>query len=63
MTEQVLKHNYQAFASRPFMTAEKTLEIDFKSIVLAPFGNYYKRLRRIYTAELLSLKRVALSHV
>ncbi|KAG0630577.1 hypothetical protein M758_1G189000 [Ceratodon purpureus] len=63
MAEQVLKHNDQAFASRPFLTAGKTLGFDFKSIVFAPFGNYYKRLRRIYTVELLSPKRVALSQV
>lgn len=61
MAEQVLKHNDQAFASRPFLTAGKTLGFDFKSIVFAPFGNYYKRLRRIYTVELLSPKRVTLS--
>ncbi|XP_073389001.1 cytochrome P450 81E8-like [Physcomitrium patens] len=61
IAEQVLKHNDQAFASRPFLTAGKTLGFDFKSIVFAPFGNYYKRLRRIYTVELLSPKRVALS--
>lgn len=63
MAEQVLKHNDQAFASRPFITAGKTLGFDFKSIVFAPFGNYYRRLRRIYTVELLSPKRVALSQV
>jgi hypothetical protein len=63
MAEQVLKHHDQAFASRPFMTAGKTLGFDFKSIVFAPFGSYYKRLRRIYTVELLSPKRVALSQV
>ena len=63
MAEQVLKHHDQAFASRPFLTAGKTLGFDFKSIVFAPFGDYYKRLRRIYTVELLSPKRVALSQV
>lgn len=63
MAEQVLKHNDQAFASRPFLTAGKTLGFDFKSIVFAPFGSYYKRLRRLYTVELLSPKRVALSQV
>lgn len=63
MAEQVLKHNDKAFASRPFLTAGKTLGFDFKSIVFAPFGNYYTRLRRIYTVELLSPKRVALSQV
>ncbi|KAG0619800.1 hypothetical protein M758_4G166200 [Ceratodon purpureus] len=63
MAEQVLKHNDLAFASRPFLTAGKMLGFDFKSIVFAPFGNYYNRLRRIYTVELLSPKRVALSQV
>jgi hypothetical protein len=63
MAEQVLKHNDQAFASRPFLTAGKTLGFDFTSIVFAPFSNYYKRLRRLYTVELLSPKRVALSQV
>jgi len=63
MAEQVLKHNDQAFASRPYLTAGKTLGMDFTSIVFAPFGNYYKHLRKIYTVELLSPKRVALSQV
>lgn len=63
MAEQLLKHNDQAFASRPFLTAGKTLGMDFKSIVFAPFGDYYKHLRKVYTVELLSPKRVALSQV
>ena len=61
MAEQVLKHNDQAFASRPHITAGKTLGFDFSSIVFAPFSPYYKRLRKVYTVELLSPKRVALS--
>lgn len=61
MAEQVLKFNDQTFASRPYITAGKTLGFDFSSIVFCPFNAYYKRLRKIYTVELLSPKRIALS--
>ena len=46
------------FASRPTSLAIKILTYDSTDIVFAPYGNYWRQLRKICTLELLSPKRV-----
>ncbi|KAL3699313.1 hypothetical protein R1sor_017335 [Riccia sorocarpa] len=58
----LLKDQDHIFASRPWMSAGKHMGMDFQSVVFAPSGPYYKRLRKIFTVELLSNKRVQGSH-
>ncbi|KAG6547889.1 hypothetical protein Mapa_010709 [Marchantia paleacea] len=58
----LLKDQDHIFASRPWMSAGKYMGMDFQSVVFAPSGPHYKRLRKIYTLELLSNKRVMASH-
>ncbi|KAL2622560.1 hypothetical protein R1flu_002765 [Riccia fluitans] len=62
MAKIVLKDQDHIFASRPWMSAGKYMGMEFQSVVFAPSGPYYKKLRKIYTIELLSNKRVLASH-
>ncbi|CAM6088666.1 unnamed protein product [Calypogeia fissa] len=58
----VLKDLDHVFSSRPYLTAGKLMGMDFQSVVFAPAGPHYKRLRKIYNLELLSPKRVTANH-
>ncbi|XWS27548.1 hypothetical protein CRYUN_Cryun26dG0125400 [Craigia yunnanensis] len=46
------------FASRPYFPAARILFYDFTDIGFAPYGDYWRQLRKICTLELLSAKRV-----
>jgi hypothetical protein len=61
MAESFFKNHDQTFAHRPYMLAGKHLGFQFSNVVFSSYGPYYSRLRKIYTLELLSPKRVSLS--
>ncbi|GAV60715.1 LOW QUALITY PROTEIN: p450 domain-containing protein, partial [Cephalotus follicularis] len=48
------------FASRPFHPVSKILAYNNSDIVFAPYGNYWRQLRKICTMELLGANRVQL---
>lgn len=54
--KQVMKINDINLADRPRLLAMK--HYDFMTPVFAPYGNYWRQIRRICTLELLSAKRV-----
>ncbi|KAL4618704.1 hypothetical protein ACB092_06G030000 [Castanea dentata] len=56
--EEVMKTHDVTFASRPSVLATKILSYDSTNIAFAPYGNYWRQLRKIFTLELLSAKRV-----
>ncbi|KAL5735745.1 hypothetical protein ACOSQ2_030533 [Xanthoceras sorbifolium] len=58
IAEEVLKTHGVIFADRPYFVIEKDLTYNYTDIVLAPYGNYWRQLRRICTIELLSTSRV-----
>ncbi|KAG6555139.1 hypothetical protein Mapa_003174 [Marchantia paleacea] len=58
----VLKDQDHVFASRPLLAAGKYVGMNFESLVFSPMGHHYKQLRKIYSSELLSPKRVMESH-
>ncbi|CAL1385447.1 unnamed protein product [Linum trigynum] len=54
----VMKTHDIAFASRPYLLAGDILYYGCKDIGLAPYGEYWRQMRKICTLELLSAKRV-----
>jgi cytochrome P450 len=46
------------FASRPQTLSSEIIFYDSTDIAFAPYGEYWRQLRKICTVELLSIKRV-----
>lgn len=55
---QVLKTHDVAFANRPPILAAEALAYNSSDIANAPYGEYWRQLRKMCTVELLSGKRV-----
>ncbi|WOH05472.1 hypothetical protein DCAR_0624889 [Daucus carota subsp. sativus] len=58
MAREVLKTHDLIFASRPSLYATKKLSYNGTNISLAPYGKYWREVRKIALVELLSAKRV-----
>ncbi|CAL1392747.1 unnamed protein product [Linum trigynum] len=56
--KDVLKTHDAALASRPYLLAADILFYGRKGITFTPSGEYWRRMRKICTAELLSTRRV-----
>ncbi|XP_057445181.1 cytochrome P450 71D11-like isoform X2 [Lotus japonicus] len=55
---EVMKTHDVIFASRPQILSAKIISYDSTTITFAPYGNYWRQLRKICTLELLTPKRV-----
>jgi cytochrome P450 len=55
---EVMKTHDINFAIRPQVLASVLLAYNSTGIVSAPYGNYWRQLRKVCNLELLSLKRV-----
>ncbi|KAL0321062.1 UNVERIFIED_CONTAM: Premnaspirodiene oxygenase [Sesamum radiatum] len=47
-----------AFSSRPRIPSLRTITYNYQDIVMAPYGDYWKQMRKICFSELLSSKNV-----
>ncbi|KAI3408484.1 uncharacterized protein J3R85_020225 [Psidium guajava] len=56
--KEVLKTQELTFAERPLFQVAKMTSYDNSSMVFAPYGEYWRQLRKICVLELLSVKRV-----
>ncbi|MCD9559425.1 hypothetical protein HAX54_017355 [Datura stramonium] len=56
--KELLKTSDVAFANRPELLVSKTVAYDGRDIGFAPYGDYWRQMRKICSLELLSPKRV-----
>ncbi|XP_022716763.1 cytochrome P450 71D10-like [Durio zibethinus] len=56
--KEVMKTHDINFANRPFLLPGRIVFYNFTDISFAPYGGYWRQLRKICTLELLSTKRV-----
>ncbi|XP_044473795.1 cytochrome P450 71D11-like [Mangifera indica] len=56
--EQVMKTHDAVFAYRPYNELANIMSYCYADIIFSPYGEYWRKLRKICTLELLSLKRV-----
>ncbi|KAM7483132.1 hypothetical protein LguiB_007715 [Lonicera macranthoides] len=58
MAKEIFKTHDQAFSNRPVLYAAKKLSYNCSTISFAPYGEYWREVRKIAVLELLSAKRV-----
>ncbi|GLT26370.1 hypothetical protein SLA2020_014420 [Shorea laevis] len=58
IAREVLITNGIIFAQRPHMVVPSIITYNSRDIALAPYGSYWRHLRKICTVELLTTKRV-----
>ncbi|XP_052206860.1 uncharacterized protein LOC127811193 [Diospyros lotus] len=58
IAKEVMKTHDIIFATRPPILASRIVSYDSTDIAFAPYGEYWRELRKICTLELLSTKRV-----
>ncbi|XVF17777.1 hypothetical protein REPUB_Repub10bG0152800 [Reevesia pubescens] len=58
MAKECLTLHDKAFATRPSLSASKLLGYDYAMFGFAPYGNYWREMRKITTLELLSNHRL-----
>ena len=60
MAKEVMKTHDVLFSQRPCLLAASIVTYDCSDIAFAPYGGYWRQIRRISVSELLSAKRVQL---
>eukprot|EP01018_Ginkgo_biloba_P005053 Gb_11342 [translate_table: standard] len=58
MAKEFLKTHDAVFASRPLVPAGKYLAYGYKDVAFAPYGPYWRHMKKLCTIELLTHKRL-----
>ncbi|KAI7733768.1 hypothetical protein M8C21_015231 [Ambrosia artemisiifolia] len=58
MSKEIMKTNDLVFCTRPILTGFRKLSYDNKDIVLSPYNEYWREMRKICTFHLFSMKQV-----
>ncbi|XP_062209320.1 tyrosine N-monooxygenase-like [Phragmites australis] len=54
MAREVLRKNDAVFADRPTTFAAESFSVGYRSVSISPFGDQWRRMRRVLTSEILS---------
>ncbi|CAH1428213.1 unnamed protein product [Lactuca virosa] len=58
MAKEVLKTNDAIFCSRPVLTGQKKITYGYKGLILTPYNDYWREIRKICTLHLFTSRRV-----
>ncbi|KAJ9536449.1 hypothetical protein OSB04_un000357 [Centaurea solstitialis] len=58
MAKEVLKTNDVIFCSRPVFTGQQKITYGYKGLILTPYNDYWREMRKICTLHLLTTKRM-----
>ncbi|XP_038686480.1 cytochrome P450 71D9-like [Tripterygium wilfordii] len=58
VAKEVMKTNDIKFATRPYSLAADIMFYNFKDVAFAPYGEYWRQIRKICTVEVFSGRRV-----
>ncbi|KAI4370918.1 hypothetical protein MLD38_019210 [Melastoma candidum] len=58
VAKEILKDREPCFAQRPELTASEIMSYANASLVFAPYGDYWRNMRKLVMVELLNAKRV-----
>ncbi|KAL9997585.1 putative cytochrome P450 [Helianthus debilis subsp. tardiflorus] len=58
MAKEVLKKNDVIFCSRPVFTGQEKITYGYKGLVLTPYNDYWREMRKICTLHLFTTKKV-----
>ncbi|KAI3847140.1 hypothetical protein MKW92_009464 [Papaver armeniacum] len=58
VAQQIMKTHDLSFADRGELLSAKILTYGYKDVAFAPYGDYWRQMKKIFTLELLSARRV-----
>ncbi|XP_075496960.1 strychnine-11-hydroxylase-like [Primulina tabacum] len=58
MAREIFKEHDLAFSGRPSLYAAKKLTYNLSTVAFAPYGEYWREIRKIAVLELLTVKRI-----
>jgi len=58
LAQEIMKTHDANFSNRPNLVSSRTVSYNNSNIVFAPYGEYWRQVRKICTVELLTAKRV-----
>ncbi|KAL8041865.1 hypothetical protein ABFX02_09G011900 [Erythranthe guttata] len=58
VAREVFKSHDVVFSGRPSLYGAKKISYDFRSLSLAPYGEYWREIRKLVVLELMTAKRV-----
>ena len=58
MAKQIMKTHDLAFVHRSHVSSSEVFTYGYTNVAFAPYGDYWRQMKKLCTLELLSVKRV-----